>query len=181
MRQETIAERYARALLDIGVDRDSLEALSVELTKVNTLFEDSEELRVLVRHPAFNVEVRKKILEELMTRLVVSPTCRNFVLLLIDQGRASLMREITHSFSDLMDLHLGRVRARVTVAQPLSGVNRTRIERSLANLTGKEVIIEEHLDDSIVAGVITEVNGQVFDGSLRTRLDSLGSQLRARL
>jgi F-type H+-transporting ATPase subunit delta len=181
MRQETIAERYARALLDIGVDRGSLETLSSELGKVNTLFEESEELRVLVRHPAFNVDTRKRVLEELMTRLVVSPTCRNFVLLLIDQGRAQLIKEITHSFGELMDLHLGRVRAQVTVAQPLNDANRASIERSLAQLTGKEVIIEERIDTSMIAGIITEVNGQVFDGSISTRLRSLGQQLRARL
>jgi F-type H+-transporting ATPase subunit delta len=80
-----------------------------------------------------------------------------------------------------MDLHLGRVRAQVTVAQPLNDANRASIERLLAQLTGKEVIIEERIDTSMIAGIITEVNGQVFDGSISTRLRSLGQQLRARL
>ena len=48
MRQETIAERYAKAFLDIGIERNSLEAFGAELDKVNALFEESEELRLLV-------------------------------------------------------------------------------------------------------------------------------------
>lgn len=181
MRQETIAERYAKAFLDIGVERDSLEAFGAELDKVNALFEESEELRLLVRHPSFDAETRKRVLEELMGRVVVSPTCRNFIFLLTDQGRVSLISEITASFKALVDAHLGRVRAQVTVAQPLSDINRTRLERSLSGLTGKEVIVEDRLDPSIIAGVITEVNGRVFDGSARSRLNTIGDRLRARV
>jgi F-type H+-transporting ATPase subunit delta len=69
----------------------------------------------------------------------------------------------------------------VTVAQPLSELNKGRVERALSKVTGKEVIIESEVDTSIIAGVIAEVDGQVFDGSVRARLNTLGSRLRARL
>jgi F-type H+-transporting ATPase subunit delta len=134
-----------------------------------------------VRHPGFNVETRKRVLDELMGRLVVSPTCRNFIFLLTDQGRVSLISNIAQVFNELVDRHLGRVRAKVTVAQPLSDLNRGRLERALAKSTGKEVIIDAEVDTSIIAGVITELDGQVFDGSVRTRLDSMGARLRARV
>jgi F-type H+-transporting ATPase subunit delta len=181
MRQDTIAERYARAFLDIGVDKGNLETLGAELARVDKLFQSSEELRVLVRHPSFDVETRKRVLDELMGRLVVSPTCRNFVFLLTDQGRISLISHIAEVFNILVDRHLGRVRAKVTVAQPLSDLNRGRLERALAASTGKQVIIDVEVDTVIIVGVITELDGQVFDGSVRTRLNSLGDRLRARI
>lgn len=181
MRQDTIAERYARAFLDIGIDRGSLESLGAELGRVNALFQESEELRTLVRHPSFDIETRKRVLDELMGRVVVSPTCRNFIFLLTDQGRIALIDNITRVFNDLVDRHLGRVRAKVTVAQPLSELNKGRVERALSKVTGKEVIIESAVDTAIIAGVIAEVDGQVFDGSVRARINTLGTRLRARL
>ena len=181
MRQDTIAERYAKAFLDIGIDRGSLESLGDELARVNTLFQESEELRTLVRHPSFDVETRKRVLDELMGRVVVSPTCRNFIFLLTDQGRITLIDHVTRAFNDLVDRHLGRVRAKVTVAQPLSELNKGRVERVLSKVTSKQVIIESEVDTSIIAGVIAEVDGQVFDGSVRTRLNTLGVRLRSRL
>lgn len=181
MRQDTIAERYARAFLDIGIDKGNLETLGNELARVDKLFQDSEELRVLVRHPGFNVDTRKRVLDELMGRLVVSPTCRNFIFLLTDQGRISLISNITTVFNSLVDRHLGRIRAKVTVAQPLSDENRDHLKNALDAITGKEVIIDDQVDTSIIAGVIAEFDGQVFDGSVRTRLDSIGARLRARV
>ena len=37
-------------------------------------------------HPSFDVDTRKKVLGELMERVIVGPTCRNFMFLLVDQG-----------------------------------------------------------------------------------------------
>jgi F-type H+-transporting ATPase subunit delta len=181
MREDTIAECYARALLEIGIERKSLDNLGTELDRVNQLFNQSEDLRVLARHPSFDVETRKKVLGELMERVIVGPTCRNFVFLLVDRGRISMINHITRVFGELVDAHLGRVRAKVTVAQPLSDIDKKRLERSLSTTTGKQVILEHSVDASVIAGVVTEVDGRVFDGSVRARLNTLGARLRARL
>ena len=52
MREDTVAERYARALLDIGVDKGTLENLGTELNRVRKLFADSEELHKVMSHPS---------------------------------------------------------------------------------------------------------------------------------
>lgn len=179
MREDTIAERYARALLEIGVERGTLENLGNEINRVNKLFIQSEELRKLMVHPSFSVEVRKNVLGELMERVIVGPTCRNFMFLLLDRGRINILDSITKVFGQLVDKHLGRVRATVTVAKALSLPDKTRLERALGNNTGKKVLIETKVDPSIIAGVVTEVDGRVYDGSIRTSLKQIGSRLRA--
>ena len=179
MREDTIAERYARALLDIGVDRGTLENLGTELNRVNTLFAQSEDLYKVMSHPSFNAETRKNVLGELMERVIVGPTCRNFIFLLVDRNRISMIQRITKVFGDLVDQHLGRVRATITVAQPMSDPDRKRLERALGSATGKQVMLEHQVDPSIIAGVVTEVDGRVFDGSVRTSLAKMGARLRA--
>ena len=90
-----------------------------------------------------------------------------------------MIERITKVFGDLMDRHLGRVRAMVTVAQPMSEPDRKRLERALGSATGKQVILDHQVDPSIIAGVVTEVDGRVFDGSVRMSLSQLGVRLRA--
>lgn len=178
MREDTVAERYARALLEIGVERGTLESLGDELGRVSALFAQSEELRTLMKHPSFTTETRKGVLGELMERVIVSPTCRNFMLLLVDRGRISLVENIERVFGDLVDRHLGRVRATVTSAQPLSEPDRKRLERALSSATKKQVILDTQIDTSVIAGMVTEVDGRVFDGSVRTSLSKMGARLR---
>ena len=179
MREDTVAERYARALLEIGVERGTLENLGTELGRVSALFAQSDELMTLMKHPSFTVDARKAVLGELMERVIVGPTCRNFMFLLVDRGRVTLIENIERVFGTLVDKHLGRVRATVTVAQPLSEPDRKRLERALSGATKKQVILDSKVDSSVIAGMVTEVDGRVYDGSVRTSLQKIGASLRA--
>lgn len=182
MREEKIAERYALALLEIGVDKKTFESLGHELDRTTKLFASSRELRQLFTHPRFDVEMRKRVLGELLERIAVSPTCRNFLFLLVDRGRILSLDNMVDMYHKLVDKHLGRVRARVIVAQALNLSDKRRLVKLLTELTDqKEVILVEEVDPSIIGGVVAEVDGRVFDGSLRSRLNNLGVQLRSNL
>ena len=142
-KEAILAERYAKALLSIGIDKESFESLAVELNRVDELFKTSSELKLLFQHPRFNREIRKKILGELLERVIVSPTCRSFMFLLVDQGRIKYLRAIIKTYHELVDLHLHRTQAVVTVARQLEEDERTQLIESLTALTGKEVLLEE--------------------------------------
>lgn len=180
MRAPIIAERYARALLDIGLERKNYEQLGRELGRVAELFRRSGELRELFRNPKFDAEVRKRVLADLAQRVMVSPVMRNFLFLLVDRNRIRFLEEIDAAFHRLADEHAGRVRARVTVAAKMGPVEAARLRTILQRVTGKEVVLEEHEDPSILGGVITRIGDRVFDGSVRTQLESLRGRLRQR-
>ena len=176
MREPTIAERYALALLDIGVDRGNFEQLGRELDRVKGLF-NSAELSELFRNPKFDAETRKKVLAELLRRVMVSPVCRNFLFLLVDRARIALFPEIVDSYHALADEHAGRLRATVTVARRLSEPDAARLKTVLQKATGQAVLVEQVEDPSIIGGVITRIGGKIYDGSVRAQLDALRAGL----
>ena len=178
MRETTIAERYAQALLELGIDKKNAQQLEDELLRVQKLFHTSEDLRRLFSHPNFDSEVRKKVLSELLERSAISPSCRNFCLLLVDKKRIKSLDAIITCYRQLLDRHVGRVRAQVTVAKKLNSMEESRLARALAKTLDKKIIIEQVVDESIIAGVITHVDGRVFDASLKNQLNSLGAHLR---
>ena len=178
MRETTIAERYARALLDIGIEKKNAQQLQDELVRIQRLFHNSEDLRRLFSNPNFNNEIRKNVLAELLERSVISPTCRNFSLLLVDKKRIRSLDSIIDNYRRLLDQHVGRVRAQVTVARKLNSMEESRLSKALKNTLKKEVILEQVEDSSIIGGVITHVDGRVFDASLKNQLNALGARLR---
>jgi F-type H+-transporting ATPase subunit delta len=40
-------------------------------------------------------------------------------------------------------------------------------------MTSKRVVIDRHVDPSLLGGVVTRIGDRIIDGSLRTRLHSL--------
>lgn len=177
MRQTMVAERYARALLDIGIERKNFEQLGRELDRVVGLFE-SAELRMLFTNPKFGAAACKKVLEELLRRVMVSPVCRNFLYLLADRNRIGVLPQIVAVYHRLADAQDGRIRARVTVAQRLGDPDAARLRTVLQNVTGCPVIIEQEEDPSILGGVITRIGDKVYDGSVRAHLEALRRQLK---
>lgn len=177
MRAPTIAHRYARALLDIGIERKNYEQLGRELDRVVGLF-DHDEIAQLFKNPKFGAETRRAVLGELLKRLMVSPICRNFLMLLVDKGRISNLPEIVEAYHALADEHGDRVRARVTVAARLPESDIARLRTVLQQATGKQVIVEQDEDPEILGGVITRIGGRIYDGSVRTQLETIRARLK---
>ena len=56
-----------------------------------------------------------------------------------------------------------------------------RIAASLAEATNKKVILDTREDPALLGGVVAQVGNVVYDGSLRTQLESLRRDLSGRV
>ncbi len=173
----SLARRYAKALLEIGIAQQTYDALGKELDRAADTLKSSPELRNALENPVFPIAKRKLVLDELARRLALSKTVRNFVMLLLDKGRIAWLPDIARAHRALVDEHAGRVRATITSARPLDPVLETRLKSALEKQSGKTVILEKKEDPSIVGGLITQLGDLVYDGSVRTQLELMREQL----
>jgi F-type H+-transporting ATPase subunit delta len=60
---------------------------------------------------------------------------------------------------------------------PLSEDQRAKLQTALSKATGKDIEIRAVVDPTVVGGVVARVGDQVFDGSIKTRLQEAKSQL----
>lgn len=178
MAASTLSQRYARALLDIGVERKQQDQIGRELDRVSAVFDTAPELRELFRNPKFDTTQRKAVLGDLLKRVMVSPITRNFLFLLTEKDRMSYLREIVGSFHTLADESSGRIRAQVTVASALSEPELARLRTVLTKITGRQVVVEPREDPRLIGGVVTRIGGKVYDGSIRAQLEALQTRLR---
>jgi F-type H+-transporting ATPase subunit delta len=172
-----VARRYARALFGIGVDAGNFDALGQQIADLAELWSSSPELRQALENPVFRQDEKRKVLEQLLPRIAPTPEVQRFVLLLLDRRRISILPAIARAYGALADEHTGRVRARVTSAEPLSPAALDRVRRSLEQRTGKKVIVETAVDPELIGGVVANVGDLVLDGSIRTQLDDLRAKL----
>lgn len=175
----SISRRYAKALLQLGVDGHNYDALGRELGHVNATIEGSDELREALTSPIFPLSQRKAILAEVLARLGVSKWVEHFVLLLMDRNRIAALPAITREYGLLADGQAGRVRALVTSATALSPTTERRLKLALEQRTGKQVIVEQRVDPSLIGGVVVQIGDLVYDGSVRIQLANLREQLLA--
>lgn len=172
----SIARRYAKALLAIGVETKKFEKQGQEIDKFARLMENKE-LRDTMENPSYPLSNRKAVIQQLIKRLRPSKTVENFLLLLTDRGRLTALPGIAREYQRMADDHMAQLRASVISADRLDSASVTRLKKALEQKTGKKIILKQSTDPELIAGMVTQIGSIVYDGSIRTRLDQMRQAL----
>jgi F-type H+-transporting ATPase subunit delta len=165
-----IANRYAKALVQIGSETGAVDQFNLQLNSFSTLLSESRELASVFGNPAYGIDSKREILKELVARLQVSPMVSNLLMLLLERGRISVLPLIAESYGAFADELSGVIRPTVSSGLPLDAAQIEEIRTALAKSTGKKVELKVAVDPSLIGGVVTKIGGKIFDGSVRTQL-----------
>lgn len=175
--REIVAKRYAKALIQIGQEEGQYEQYGQELKAFWEVLRASIELQDVMENPIYDKDQKKALFQALNSNLNLSPTVINFILLLIDKRRVGYFGEIVRCYEKLADEVAGRIRARVISAVALPEASTRVIQERLASLTGKEVIVSVQQDPALIGGVVTQIGDVIYDGSIRTQLETIKETL----
>lgn len=170
MSTNAIANRYAKALVQIGSETGAVDQFNLQLTRFSTLLSESRELASVFGNPAYGIDSKREILKELVARLQVSPLVSNLLMLLLERGRISVLPLIAESYGAFADELSGVIRPTISSGLPLDAAQIEEIRTALAKSTGKKVELKVAVDPSLIGGVVTKIGGKIFDGSVRTQL-----------
>ena len=174
-----LAQRYAAALADAAQERKSGEALKKGLEAFASLTAGSAELRNLLATPAISREAKHEVVAELMRKLKLSEELRNFVFVLIDQGRTGMLEEIRAAFEAELNSRMNIAEAEVISARELSSEERKRLSKVLERVAGKKIEARFWLDEKLIGGTTVKIGSTVYDGSVREQLNKLRAQLES--
>ena len=99
-------------------------------------------------------------------------------MILVDESRTRLIGDVRDSLRQLVEEAAGRVTAQITSARELTKKELDAIREALGRRVDAEVRLETSVDPDLIGGVVAQVGDQLFDGSVRTQLVTLGESLR---
>lgn len=170
MINNAIARRYAKALVQLGSESGLVEQFSRELKPVAMLVSGNAELKAAFGSPAFTVEQKKEIMRDLVGKLGCSELVTNFLMLLVDKNRVACLGQIVETYEKLADEQSGVVRPVITTAYALDEAQVKAIAGALEQKTGKKVVPQVVVDQSLIGGVITQIGDIAYDSSVKTQL-----------
>ena len=173
-----MAGRYALALFEVAKDYWSFEGVAADLNGFGGLLEQSADLQLLVRSPVFSAEDQTRALSEVLKRAGIEGLAANFLKLVASKRRLFAIRSMIADFNKLNDADKHVVRAKVTVAEPLSDASLDALKAALKDSTGADVAVEMKIDPAILGGLIVRMGSRMVDGSLRTKLNTLRTRMK---
>ena len=172
-----VAERYARAIFELGVESGQTGPLSEQIRSFANTYASSRELSSVLDNPLVDAAKREAVLQEVAARAGLNGVALNAVRLLAQRKRLGSLPEISRHLATLADEKAGVVRAVVTSATALPESFYERLGKELEAATQRKVAIDRKLDPSLIAGVVTRIGDNTIDGSVKGRLEELERQL----
>jgi F-type H+-transporting ATPase subunit delta len=173
----SLGRRYARALLGLARETGALAATGDEIARVAAVFAEPA-VRGVVLNPGIAAAVRQAIVGSLVARLDLSSPVGNLVRLLADRDRLAILQDVARAYQTLVDRELGRARVTIRSAAALTDAQRADLEALARRLTGsREVVVSTRVEPELLGGVVLDVGGTVYDGSVKTQLAQLAARM----
>lgn len=150
-------------------------AVRDELMAVDATLKTNPTLREALGNPGVPPANKKAIFFEIFQGLS-SPLPRFFEML-IDGGRVELFREIVQRYHAEWNARNNVHSARVVTAMPLGDEESRSVRTALETAVSGSVEMEISTDPTLLGGLKVEIDGHLFDGTVKGRLHALRQHL----
>lgn len=166
---------YASALFEAAQEQGRLAAVREELGDFLAATESVPELGALLENPEVDSETKAGVLRDLLAE--GDELVRNFLLLVVEKGRAAELPEIAREFDQLVARAEGRLDVELTTAVELTDDEASDILRQIESASGRRIEATRGVDPDLIGGFILQAGTFRVDASVRGRLDRLRHQL----
>jgi F-type H+-transporting ATPase subunit delta len=174
----TVARRYAEAMVDVAIARDEVESIDNELRVFAETMKASRELYDVFASPIVSQTDKLSLLNALIARLDIGQMSANLLRAMLKHHRLHYVAEMYEQFRSKMNVRRGLIVAEVSTAAAVGASEQARLGRTIEQMTGKQVEFKFKTDPSLIGGVVTRIGSVVYDGSVRTQLQTIKERLK---
>jgi F-type H+-transporting ATPase subunit delta len=170
------AKSYGDALFMLANELNQADEMKDDLSTLCKTISENPDYLKLLDTPALSREERVKLADEAFNGL--NKNLVNLVKILIERRVAYLIFKIRDAYMSAYDISRGIERVEAITVLPLTDIQLSKLQNKLANITGKQIIIKNTIDSSILGGMKLRYLGIQIDGSVKTKLDNFEQSLK---
>ncbi len=173
---DTIASRYASALLELAIENDKVATYQKEMKYVYSVIKENIDLPPFLNCYTIENKDKKDLIEKIFKN-DVSIEILHFIFLLIDKKRINYLSNICLEFNSECNKKRGVLEGTIYSIEPLNEDKIKQIENSVASKLQNKVELNNKLDSSLLGGIKVVINDTVFDNSIANRILALKQEL----
>lgn len=177
MLTESIAKRYAKALFNIAFERKILDQVESDIIYVMDAVSSEKRLYEVLISPRLNAKAKKNLLVAVFSG--ISEVTRNFLFLLMDKRRETLLSDVVTQYKLLLDEHRKIQQVCVVSAAPIPSIVAESLTKQLEQGLNKKIVLHVQENPDILGGMIIQIGDLRMDGSIKTKLEQLKEHLVA--
>ena len=172
----TLARPYAEAVFRMAQGENDLAGWSSRVATLAAIVSDAQ-LGRLIADPAVSADRVASLIIE-VAGADLGDRGGNFVKVLAENDRLSLLPEIDAQFETLKANAEGTLEATITSAQPLTQAQVDDLVAGLKAKFNRAVNVQVAVDPELIGGAVIAIGDQVMDGSVKGRLQRMAFALQ---
>ena len=163
---------YSGMLLDAAFTaggQDRVLEVRGQLEQVLAIYRGNADLRDALSNPALSAEQRHQLAENVFEG--VDPLIRSVLAVMAERENLGQLSQVVNAYRDASEEKLGVCVVDVTTVVELDDELRKVITEKLSKDLGKNVVLREHIDKSILGGIIMSTHGKRIDASVASQLE----------
>lgn len=171
-----VSMQYAQALFDLALDAEKEEFYNA-LKVINQAIVDDQEVLKIFKHPSITPDQKKKIIKQVLANQI-SDTFITFLYVIIDHQRITDLKDILDTYKILLDDFHNHKEATIYTKYPLNSNQKKTLQAFLTKQYGKEIILIEQLDESLMGGIKIVVDNEILDATSLNKLQKIKDILK---
>ena len=163
---------YGQSLYDLAAESNLSDEILGEMEVINGIFKENPDYVTLLSEPSVPKKERLQLVDQ-----ALGDGCQeyllNFIKILIEKGILREFSACRKRYRRCYNLEHGIADALVTTAVALDDSQLSLLKAKLENISGKKVLLRQKVDSSVLGGVRVDLEGQLFDGTVKGRLSEL--------
>jgi len=172
MKTSLVAGRYAAALFELAVEKNAVEEIYRDAMLVSEICRQSRELRVFLKAPIVQTDLKIKVIRELFGKKV-GPVMLMFLLVMVRKKREKFIPEISDQvienykeYKNILTVHF---------SSPVLPDNdiRKKVLELMTQYTGANIDLVEEIDNSLIGGFVLNWDDKQYDASIRRQIERM--------
>ncbi len=173
----TVARPYAEAVFKMAAAKNDLANWSKMLNSAAEIAQ-YDQIKVLIGNPVVSGEQLGNLLID-VGKDEFNQECRNFLIMLAENDRVNVLSEISRLFEQLKAHHEGMLEANIVSAFGMDDEQLNKLVADLERKFKRKIDAKVQVDPELIGGVKVEVGDEIFDASIRGKLEAMAIALKS--
>lgn len=173
---DKISAIYANAIYDLAISQNREDAWRDQLETLGNVWRNTPELVRFFMRTQISKSEKKAVLKDSFGAsfdvMLVNMMC-----LLVDKDRMKSFLEIILEYRHLYNAKHQIAEGTVYSVRPLDESEIERLNQEFSAKKGQRVYFSNRIDPTLISGIKIQLDGKVMDGSMKSRINNLRTEL----
>ena len=181
MQNPRLASRYAKSLIDIAIEQNSLEATLKDVQLIAQICKQNSDFLALMRSSIIKADKKNAIVEAIFNGKISTLTSK-FFKLLIDKNREQNIDDIAAAFIAQYRYNQKIKMVKLTTASAVdNGLVETLRSKVAVAYPGSTIEFETAIDPNLLGGFVLDLGDKQLDASIIHDINSIRKQFNKNL